>query len=219
MFKVNMNILQIIKEEVVNYLNENDYVGQHSAPHGDSDDAPMHDLTNIYGDDIYSHNAPRYFKHYDDSRDYGAINIIQLAKGKPNKPIKIYRAVPDVNYDSQLKLNKFNDILKYYYKFKFFPMNNEIIHSLEDKYNDLDYDNKQKHILDDINKQFDEIYSNKVNPLPINDGDWVTIDRNYAKEHGYSNLNNKYKIVSKTVPARQLYTDGNDIFEWGYDSE
>lgn len=50
----------------------------------------------------------------------------------------------------------------------------------------------------------------------INNGDWITIDRNYAKEHGESNLNGRYKIVSKTVPARHLYTDGNDIFEWGY---
>jgi hypothetical protein len=51
----------------------------------------------------------------------------------------------------------------------------------------------------------------------INQGDWVTINRNYAKDHGESTLNGEYKIVSKTVDARDIYTDGNSIHEWGYD--
>lgn len=50
----------------------------------------------------------------------------------------------------------------------------------------------------------------------INDGDWVTTSKLYAKHHGESNLNNKYKIISKTVKAKELFTDGNSIFEWGY---
>ena len=210
-----MKILNIIKEEINKIVNENDYVGQHSAPHRESN-SPMYDLTDIYGDDIYNNNAARYFKHYGDNRDYGAINTIQSAKDKPNKPIKIYRAVPDINYDDNLKLKEFGDIISYYHKYKFFPMGNEIIDSLDKKYDNFDYDDKMKHIFDNINRQFDEIYSNKIKQLPINNGDWVTIDINYAKEHGISNLNNKFKIVSKTVPARYLYTDGNDIFEWGY---
>jgi len=210
-----MKILNIIKEEINKIVNENDYVGQHSAPHRESN-SPMYDLTDIYGDDIYNNNAARYFKHYGDNRDYGAINTIQSAKDKPNKPIKIYRAVPDINYDDNLKLKEFCDIISYYHKYKFFRMGNEIIDSLDKKYDNFDYDDKMKHIFDNINRQFDEIYSNKIKQLPINNGDWVTIDINYAKEHGISNLNNKFKIVSKTVPARYLYTDGNDIFEWGY---
>ena len=51
----------------------------------------------------------------------------------------------------------------------------------------------------------------------INSGDWVTINKEYAIEHGKSNLRNKYKIIQKTVLASQLYTDGNSIHEWGYD--
>ena len=50
----------------------------------------------------------------------------------------------------------------------------------------------------------------------INAGDWVTPSRSYAKEHGEGNLNNKFKIISKTVPAKHLHTDGNSIHEWGY---
>ena len=52
--------------------------------------------------------------------------------------------------------------------------------------------------------------------LIINSGDWVTIYRPYAKEHGMSSLRGKYKILSMTVPAKNLFTDGNSIYEWGY---
>lgn len=40
----------------------------------------------------------------------------------------------------------------------------------------------------------------------INSGDWVTIYRPYAKEHGMSSLRGKYKILSMTVPAKNLFT-------------
>jgi len=50
----------------------------------------------------------------------------------------------------------------------------------------------------------------------INPGDWVTTVRSYAKEHGESNLNNDFKIIKKTVYARDLYTEGNSLEEWGY---
>jgi len=53
----------------------------------------------------------------------------------------------------------------------------------------------------------------------INPGDWVTINRNYAKEHGESALNGNYKIIKKTVYARDIYTNGDSIHEWGYDPQ
>jgi hypothetical protein len=53
--------------------------------------------------------------------------------------------------------------------------------------------------------------------LGINIGDWVTISRSYAKLHGESNLKNVYKIVQKKVRAKDIYTDGDSINEWGYD--
>jgi hypothetical protein len=43
----------------------------------------------------------------------------------------------------------------------------------------------------------------------INPGDWVTINRQYAKDHGESTLRGKYKIIRKMVRADELYTDGN----------
>jgi hypothetical protein len=53
----------------------------------------------------------------------------------------------------------------------------------------------------------------------INPGDWVTICRPYAVQHGRSWLYGTYKIVSMTVRARDLFTDGNSIHEWGYDPQ
>ena len=57
----------------------------------------------------------------------------------------------------------------------------------------------------------------KPDALKINNGDWVTLSREYAKEHGEGALNGKYKILSQKVPARKLFTDGNSIQEFGYD--
>ena len=53
----------------------------------------------------------------------------------------------------------------------------------------------------------------------IKPGDWVTHNRKYAHDHGKSNLNNDYKIISKSVRPRDLFTDGNSIHEWGYDPQ
>jgi hypothetical protein len=51
----------------------------------------------------------------------------------------------------------------------------------------------------------------------INRGDWVTPNRQYAKEHGESALNGEYEIISKKVRAKDIYTNGDSIHEFGYD--
>jgi hypothetical protein len=53
----------------------------------------------------------------------------------------------------------------------------------------------------------------------INPGNWVSIYRPYAEAHGESGWGNGegYKILEKRVKARELYTDGNSIYEWGWD--
>jgi len=53
----------------------------------------------------------------------------------------------------------------------------------------------------------------------INPGDWVAIHPQYAKDHGESALNGNYKILKKTVNARDLYTSGDSHHEWGYDPQ
>jgi hypothetical protein len=56
------------------------------------------------------------------------------------------------------------------------------------------------------------IQSNEINP-----GDWITTIKSYAVDHGKGPLGGDYKILEKTVPAGDLYTNGDSIFEFGYD--
>lgn len=51
----------------------------------------------------------------------------------------------------------------------------------------------------------------------INSGDWITINKNYAQLHGESNLNGDFKILEKEVYAKDVYTDGNSLNEWGFE--
>ena len=55
--------------------------------------------------------------------------------------------------------------------------------------------------------------------VKINKGDWVTIVRGYAVDHGKANLKNDYKILKMMVSARDLFTDGDSFLEWGYDPQ
>ena len=50
----------------------------------------------------------------------------------------------------------------------------------------------------------------------INHGDWVTLSRAYAHEHGYVDDGPDWPIVFADVPARHVWTDGNDPCEQGY---
>ncbi|MEI6420964.1 MAG: hypothetical protein WCP55_02025, partial [Lentisphaerota bacterium] len=50
----------------------------------------------------------------------------------------------------------------------------------------------------------------------IKPGEWVTIVRAYAVDHGRNTLKNDYRIFSKTVAARDIYTSGDSWLEWGY---
>lgn len=49
----------------------------------------------------------------------------------------------------------------------------------------------------------------------INAGDWVTLSKDYAQNHGESVLGD-YKILSKKVKAKDLWTNADSIHEFGY---
>lgn len=51
----------------------------------------------------------------------------------------------------------------------------------------------------------------------ISKGDWVTLERSYAVAHGRNELKGQFKIITKTVQANELFTNGDSILEWGYD--
>jgi len=127
------------------------YHGEHRAPNRE-DGAPLYDLTlnGIYPDDVYS---PRGREHDAHSHDSDGFYSAMQSRGRPNKFVTIYRAMP-----------------------------------------------------------------RDVRPLKINPGDWVTLSQDYAKQHGISNLSG-YRVVKMTVAARDLFTDGNSLDEWGYDPQ
>lgn len=60
--------------------------------------------------------------------------------------------------------------------------------------------------------------SDDVNSDVLNNGDWITFSPKYAKLHGDTNLNGKYKIIQQEVSPNDVWWDGNDIREWGYDN-
>ena len=51
----------------------------------------------------------------------------------------------------------------------------------------------------------------------IRNGDWVTPSRSYAQEHIYMQNWKKGRIIEQEVSIDDLWWDGNDINEWGYD--
>jgi hypothetical protein len=203
-------------------LDRAEYAGEHKAPLKDSG-APLSNLTAndnaIYPDDVYSPRASQYYGtgELEDARVFA---LARSLKGRPNAQVTAYRAVPDENYDISKQIKELTKIAQYKQKLGFFPNDNNIVDELYYKHNidGVSYDNAQQNMLDEIYKKIEELGSQKRPGLKINHGDWVAIDRQYAKEHGESALNGKYKILSKKVPARQLFTNGDSIREWGWDS-
>lgn len=51
----------------------------------------------------------------------------------------------------------------------------------------------------------------------LRNGDWVTPSKKYADIHGNNRLEGKYRIIEDEVPATQLWWDGNDANEFGFD--
>jgi hypothetical protein len=182
-----------------------DYRGLHTAPMKDSG-APLHDLTKIYPDDIYSNNAAQYYGHYGNgsAADARGVAMMQAAKDRPNMLVTMYRAVPH-EPSVQERLALLQKQMDQFQRRGNAPKDATLSGSAW--YNDA-WDQREK-----LKAMADQPSA----PIGINNGDWVTLSREYAKEHGTGALNGKYKIVSKKVPARKLFTDGNSIHEFGYD--
>ena len=83
---------------------------------------------------------------------------------------------------------------------------------------------------DAINKAMDDVRKGKdpkikvyravpktVKEGTLRNGDWVTPSRKYAEMHGNNRLEGDYRIIEQEVSASQLWWDGNDINEWGFD--
>ena len=72
--------------------NPQDYFMDH-RPASPEYGGPLHDLTQIYPDDIYGPNGRRYYGTGmgDDSKEW---QVVKRTKGKPDAPVRIYRSIP-----------------------------------------------------------------------------------------------------------------------------
>ena len=192
------------------------YHGEHEAP--TREETPMYDLKGGYPDDFYKSDGARMYGSGDSNIDHECHNIICSVKGRPNKPVKIYRAVPNVNHEVDKEISELWGLLAYREKFPFFPVGDNAARRMADVYagSGLSYDEIQQKVIEDMNARVMELQKQRQKNIGINPGDWVTISRKYAKQHGEDNLLGKYKIVSKVVKAGELFTDCNDLAEWGY---
>lgn len=187
----------------------NDYGGDH-RPADSETGSPLYDLTRngVYPDDIYSSKAIIYYGHsgnYSDPLDRESISIIQRYKNKPNAPVTIYRAVPK-EASNEEKIEKLVKDKQAYMRRGKIPKDSEFSNGSK----------WYEWASNEIERLKKAPEHQEANINEINSGDWVTISKIYAKDHGLHALNGKYKILTKKVKASQIFTDGNSIHEWGY---
>jgi len=205
--------------KILDNLITEDYQGEHEAPDKESG-YPLYDVSGVYPD-IKTNGNDYIFDTYDRE----CLSIILSIQGKPNALVKVYRAVPDINKDVKTQISKLYNLIHYKSQYGFFPLRkvNPLISKYEDKYSTeengyiYDYDETNQRIENDIKNDIKILVDKLQKPIKINPGDWVSLSLGYAKEHGVNNLRNKYKIISKTVKAKNLFTDGNSLSEVGYD--
>jgi hypothetical protein len=136
---------------------DNDYGMSHrpslgGGAEGDMDGASLDNVSNgIYPDDVYSPRGVQIYGTGYKELDKQAHALIMEYRGKPEKSITIYRAIPK-----------------------------------------------------------------DVSTSKISGGEWVTPIKQYAVQHGQSNLNDNYQILTREVKAKEIFTSGDSWLEWGY---
>lgn len=190
-----------------------DYGMEHRPPMRDSG-APGYDLTgggSVYPDDVYQQGA-RYYGTGDDAMDYESFRLAQYMKGRPEREITIYRAVPYEPTNSE-KLASLEAQKAKYMARRIVPAEwgggrNEI--------------GDEQGFYDWVTKEIETLKNTPDTVAPkrkINSGDWVSINKQYAKQHGEREFGKNYKVITKKVKAKDIYTNGDSIHEWGYDPD
>lgn len=187
-------------------LEKEEYQGLHTSPGPDSG-SPLHDLTNTYPDDIYGPHGARYYGHFGNEHpiDRETISIIRQYRNRPDAKVSIFRAVPKI----KTKDERIAELEKHQ---KHILKTGKIPKGVTGFNDSSDYYTQTQKELDKLNSSPEEPH----NKLQINPTDWVTINRNYTKDHGESHLNGNYRILRKVVPAKHLFTNGDSIHEFGY---
>jgi hypothetical protein len=130
-----------------------------------------------------------------------------MVRNRPNANIVIYRAIPQVLTIDE-KIADLEKHKKHIMKYGTLPK------GITNWVNSSEYYN---FIYDEL-KRLENSPKEDIKLNKINDGDWVTTVRQYAVDHGKSHLNGKYKILSKTVKAKNIYGNGDSVVEFGYSS-
>lgn len=209
--------LHAMEDAVMTESMDDDYRGEHTAP--TPSDSPLYDVTlnGGYPSDIYEPMGYHYYGEGDVVMDKESIAIMHYCHNKPNATVPIYRAVP-VDKKLKSKIRELKALIAYYINYGFFPIKDKTVGAYKDKYwnpnvgFEVDYANKMR---DDIRADIEKLEESDTK-IKINSGDWVTINKRYAKEHGEHALNGNYKILTKRVPAKCLFTDANSLHEFGY---
>jgi len=208
-----ISLKQVIFEEKRN--GDFSYRGSHKAPTKESG-APIWDVTKngTYPQDFYD-SLSRSVKEYSFGQggEEEIISLLFFLKGKPEALVKIYRAVP-----KQLSYQEEIDLLmkqkRYMAKTGKFPKD-VVVRGFQSPSAYYSF------ISQKIEKLDDKILGGGGAPqetkdYKINPGDWVTVYKPYAAEHGRLALGNSYRIISKTVLANEVYISSDSVFEFSF---
>lgn len=193
--------------EFKNWLNESEepYKGEHEAPDKGSG-SPAYNLTDVMPD-VYGPDALRMCSSGFPT-DNQAIQLIKAVYKKPNVSLRVYRAVPKI-------LSQEEQILDYENQLRYILKHGKMPPKAKTKLtNSNQYYNW---VYEEINRLRTLPPQNDFKKMTINPGDWVTITRAYAVEHGIDHLRNDYKIITKLIKSKYLFSDGNSVQEFGYD--
>jgi hypothetical protein len=199
---------------------DQEYMGEHTAPTKNYG-TPIHNVEEVYPD-LYERGGSEYVVMPEDRE---GLSIILQAHNRPNFRVKVYRAIPKIESPQEIINNLEKEYAHIMKKGK--PSGKlEINHvdkekarkKIEKIYGSAD---ENSVVLQYIEDKIEELKSQKTNTekIKIERGNWVSPSKNYAKMHGLAALKGKYRIVSKTVKAKDLFTDGNSLSEWGYDPQ
>jgi hypothetical protein len=202
---------------------DQNYHISHRAPMKDGN-SPLYNVTQgTYPDDFYTLPPLTVVQYYGSHRpdDYMTVIIIRNAHNKPEAKIKIYRAVPKILTHDE-KINEIEKHKAYILKTGKVPPNpiKDVLERAKRNLPNMKLSSAYFEILDEELKRLQQLPPTAEKPIEINTGDWVTISRAYAVEHGEAIHGPKnYRILTKTVKAKDLYTDANSLQEFGYDPQ
>ena len=187
-----------------------DYRGEHQPPTradaASGSGSPLHDLSGTYPDDFYGPDGARLYGG-GETGSGEAWSVIRSVRGRPNARVKVYRAVPrSMGRDERIRdvERRKRDVLR----------RGRVPADARGDFPDASA--YYEHLCGEL-ERLEAMPEEEPAKSSIEPGNWVTVSRLYAKEHGEAALNGEYRILSKTVRAADIFTDGNSLVEQGYD--